>query len=103
MSQATEAVAPLTFPYFTDEHRMLRETVQRFCQQEIAPHTEEWDDAGIFPKEIFKKAADLGLFGIRIDPRWGGSGLDWWATAAYIEGLAYTDNGGVGMALMVQS
>jgi alkylation response protein AidB-like acyl-CoA dehydrogenase len=82
---------------------MLRETVKQFCLKEIAPHAEEWDEAGIFPRELFKTAADLGLFGIRIDPRWGGSGLDWWATAAYLEGLSYANNGGVAMALMVQS
>jgi len=70
------------YPYFTEEHAMLRETVKQFCQKEIAPYAEEWDEAGIFPREIFKKAADLGLFGIRIDPKWGGAGLDWWATAA---------------------
>jgi citronellyl-CoA dehydrogenase len=99
MPQETEN----SYPYFTEEHRMFRETVKKFCQTEIAPHTEEWDEAGIFPREIFKKAADLGLFGIRIDPRWGGSGLDWWATAAYLEGLSYCNNGGVAMALMVQS
>lgn len=105
MSQASEAAAPVaaTFPYFTEEHHMLRETVKQFCRQEIAPHTDEWDAAGIFPREIFKKAGDLGLLGIRISPRWGGSGLDWWATAAYLEGLAYAENGGVAMGLMVQS
>jgi citronellyl-CoA dehydrogenase len=103
MSHAIEAAIGATFPYFTEEHRMLRESVSQFCLREIAPHAEEWDEEGIFPREIFKKAADLGLFGIRIDPDYGGSGLDWWATAAYIEGMAYADNGGVGMALMVQS
>jgi citronellyl-CoA dehydrogenase len=43
------------------------------------------------------------LFGIRIDPEWGGSGLDWWASAAYFEGMSYSENGGVNMAFMVQS
>ncbi len=103
MLEAVATEAKAEYPYFTEEHHMLRQTVKQFCQAEIAPHTEEWDEAGIFPREIFKKAADLGLFGIRIDPRWGGSGLDWWATAAYLEGLSYCNNGGVGMALMVQS
>lgn len=97
------ATAPATYPYFTEEHQMLRETVKQFCLKEIAPHAEEWDEAGIFPRELFNKAGELGLFGIRIDPRWGGSGLDWWATAAYLDGLSYANNGGVGMALMVQS
>lgn len=91
------------FPYFNEEHAMLRETVKQFCLKEIAPYGEEWDEAGIFPRELFKKAGDLGLFGIRTDPKWGGSGLDWWATAAYVDGLSYANNGGVGMALMVQS
>ncbi len=103
MLEAVATEAKAEYPYFTEEHHMLRQTVKQFCQAEIAPHTEEWDEAGIFPREIFKKAAELGLFGIRIDPRWGGSGLDWWATAAYLEGLSYCNNGGVGMALMVQS
>ncbi|MBO0720693.1 MAG: acyl-CoA dehydrogenase family protein [Blastocatellia bacterium] len=93
----------MNYPYFIEEHAMLRETVKQFCQQEIAPFAEEWDEAGTFPREIFRKAADLGLFGIRINTRWGGSGLDWWATAAYLDGLSYADNGGVAMALMVQS
>lgn len=93
----------LPFPYFTVEHRMLRDTVKQFAQREIAPYAEEWDAAGIFPRDVFKKAGDLGLFGIRLDPKYGGSGLDWWATAAYIEGLSYTTSGAVNMAIMVQS
>ncbi len=99
-------VAPETkteYPYFTEEHEMIRRTVKRFCQEEIAPHAEEWDHAGIFPRELFKKAADIGLFGIRIDPEWGGAGLDWWASAAYMEAMAYSDSGSINMALMVQS
>jgi len=91
------------FPYFTEEHDMIRQTVKRFCLEEIAPHAEQWDEEGIFPRELFRKAGDLGLFGIRIDPKWGGSGLDWWATAAYMESMAYADSGSIGMAFMVQS
>jgi citronellyl-CoA dehydrogenase len=103
MSIAVAPVSERTYPYFTEEHLMLRETVKQFCEREIAPFAEEWDEAGIFPREIFNKAADLGLFGIRLDPKYGGSGLDWWATAAYLDGLSYANNGGVAMALMVQS
>jgi citronellyl-CoA dehydrogenase len=91
------------FPYFTEEHEMIRQTVKRFCREEIAPYAEKWDHEGIFPRELFKKAANIGLFGIRIDPEWGGSGLDWWASAAYMEAMAYSDSGSVNMAFMVQS
>ena len=100
---AVAAETKQEFPYFTEEHDMIRQTVKRFCREEIAPYAEEWDHAGIFPKELFKKAANLGLFGIRIDPEWGGLGLDWWATAAFLESMAYADSGSIAMAMMVQS
>src|SRR5579863_7855901 len=100
---AVESETKTEYPYFTEEHEMIRRTVKRFCLEEIAQHAEEWDHAGIFPQEIFKKAANLGLFGIRIEPEWGGLGLDWWASAAYMEAMAYADSGSVSMAFMVQS
>ncbi len=92
-----------TFPCFTEEHDMIRDTVKKFARNEIAPHSADWDEAETFPRALFKKGAELGLFGIRIDPEWGGSGHDWWATAAYVEGLSWSENGGVNMAFMVQS
>jgi len=95
--------APAAYPPFTAEHDLIRQTVKRFCREEIAPFAQEWDEAGIFPREIFRKAADLGLFGIRIPAELGGSGLDWWASAAALESFAWADSPGVGMGLMVQA
>src|SRR6266446_4933922 len=93
----------MEFPYFTHEHDLIRQTVKRFCREEIAPHAETWDEEGIFPRGIFKKAADLGLFGIRIPVEDGGAGLDWWASAAYLETMAFSDSNSVNMGLAVQS
>jgi citronellyl-CoA dehydrogenase len=101
--QAIQQTTPTEFPPFTHEHEMIRQTVKRFAKEEIAPFAEKWDEQQIFPREIFRKAGDLGLFGIRIDPQYGGAGLDWWATTAYIEALTHSDSGSVNMALMVQS
>jgi citronellyl-CoA dehydrogenase len=103
MQSATLKEAPAQFPPFTAEHERIRQKVRQFCEDEIAPFAEEWDNAGHFPKELFKKAGDLGLFGLRIEPRFGGSGLDWWATAAYLEAMAYSESGSVNMGLYVQS
>ncbi len=88
---------------WNEEHKMFRKTVRDFAENELAPHSEEWDEAGIFPKEVFKKAADLGLLGIRVPEEYDGSALDWWFTTCYVEELVRCRNGGVGMALMVQS
>jgi len=87
---------------FTDEHRMIRKTVRRFAES-LAPHAVEWDEAGIFPREVFKQAGDLGLLGIGHDPEYGGMGLDWWYTVCWAEELVHTNNAGVNMALMVQT
>jgi len=100
---AVAVEAKLEYPYFTEEHEMIRQTVKRFCREEIAPNAEKWDHEGIFPRELFKKAGNLGLFGIRIGAEWGGLGLDWWASTAYLEAMAYSDSGSVNMGLMVQS
>lgn len=87
---------------FTEDHKAFRETVRKFAKS-LQPHAEEWDREGIFPREVFKQAADLGLLGIRVDPEYGGSGLDWWFTTAYAEELVHTENAGVNLALLVQS
>jgi len=103
MSTQTVPQQTTEFPYFTEEHDLIRQTVTRFCKEDIAPFAAEWDEQGIFPRELFKKAGDLGLFGIRIDPKWGGSGQDWWATTAYVEAMSHSDSGSINMAFLVQS
>ncbi|HKD43176.1 MAG TPA: acyl-CoA dehydrogenase family protein [Myxococcaceae bacterium] len=88
---------------FTEEHEAFRRTVRAFAEKELAPHALEWDRAGIFPREVFKKCGELGFFGINHDPKWGGSGLDYWYVTVFCEELSYSQNAGVNMALLVQS
>ncbi|MDP2270787.1 MAG: acyl-CoA dehydrogenase family protein [Archangium sp.] len=88
--------------FFTPEHEAFRKTVRQWVEKELTPHALEWDRAGIFPREIFSKAGELGLLGINHDPRYGGSGLDYWYVAAFCEELVRSHNAGVNMALMVQ-
>lgn len=87
---------------FTEEHNALRATVRRFADS-MAPHAQEWDEKGIFPREIFEEAGKLGLLGIRFDEKYGGSGLDWWYSTAYVEALQHSYAAGVNLALLVQS
>jgi len=76
MTQAVlDKPAAATFPCFTEEHDMIRETVKKFARNEIAPHSADWDEAESFPRELFKQGAELGLFGIRIDPEWAAAVL----------------------------
>jgi acyl-CoA dehydrogenase len=86
---------------FGDEHQPFRRTVREFCERELAPHAREWDDRAEFPRELFRRFGELGLFGIRQDPAWGGSGLDWWYVVAYAEELVRCRNAGLAMAMLV--
>ncbi|HUB08560.1 MAG TPA: acyl-CoA dehydrogenase family protein [Myxococcales bacterium] len=88
---------------FTEEHRQFRRTVRQFVEKEIAPHSREWDEAGLFPRELFRQMGEMGFFGIRHDPKYGGSGLDYWYVAAFAEELTYSRNAGVNMAMLVQA
>lgn len=90
------------YEIFTDEQRTFRQTVRRFAES-LAPFAEAWDEAGEFPREVFEQAAKVGLLGIRMSPKVGGLGLDWWTTVPYVEELARTRNAGLNMALLVQS
>ncbi|MGH8706264.1 MAG: acyl-CoA dehydrogenase family protein [Burkholderiales bacterium] len=38
-------------PALTEEHEAFRDTMRRFVAREIAPHVNEWDEAGEFPRE----------------------------------------------------
>jgi citronellyl-CoA dehydrogenase len=87
---------------FGEEHDAFRKTVRAFCERELAPHAREWDDAGIFPRELFARFGELGYLGIRHDPAYGGSGLDYWYVVAYAEELVRTRNAGLNMAMLVQ-
>jgi citronellyl-CoA dehydrogenase len=89
--------------FFTPEHEAFRKTVRQWVEKELTPHALEWDKAGIFPKEIFKKAGELGFLGVNHDPKYGGSGLDYWYVTIFAEELVHSQNAGVNMALMVQS
>lgn len=61
-------------PIFTEEHDLMRKTIREFVAAEITPHVNEWDEAGEFPRELYRKVGSLGLFGIGFDEEYGGLG-----------------------------
>ncbi len=91
------------YPQFTEEHAALRKTVRNWAQTELHPNAEEWEAKRLFPREVFHRAAELGLLGIRVDESYGGLGLDWWYTVAYAEEMVHSGMAGLTMGLLVQS
>ncbi|MGZ4140060.1 MAG: acyl-CoA dehydrogenase family protein [Actinomycetota bacterium] len=50
----------------TDEERMIRETVRRFVQHRVLPEIGVWFERGVFPRELIKEMAGLGLLGMHL-------------------------------------
>jgi len=89
---------------FTQEHEELKRTVERCVANEINPHVEEWEEAGIFPAhEVFKKLGDLGLLGLTKPEAYGGAALDYSYSVVMAEALGHARCGGVPMAIGVQT
>jgi len=77
--------------YFDENHRMIRDMVRDFAENEIAPVAGELDRSGEFPWENVKKMGELGLFGIPWPEELGGAGMDGIAYMIVINELAKVD------------
>ncbi|MCC7386633.1 MAG: acyl-CoA dehydrogenase family protein [Deltaproteobacteria bacterium] len=89
--------------FFTEDHEIFRRNVRAYVEQKLQPHAEEWEAAGIFPREVFKEMGDLGFLGIRVPEAYGGSGLDYWYTVAFAEELLRSQMAGLNMGIAVQT
>lgn len=76
---------------FTEEQNILRQTVRKFVDNEILPHIKEWDEKGEFDPRILKRLAELGLMGVCIPEKYGGSGMDYNSLAIVCEELERGD------------
>lgn len=72
----------------TAEQELLRKSVREFAEAEVRPHAKELDETGHFPREIFRKAAELGLTGIALPENEGGAGFDHVAYSIVIEEIS---------------
>ena len=89
---------------FTQEHEMFRQSVRRFVEEEINPHVDEWEEAGIFPAhDLFRKMGELGFLGLTYPEEYGGLGLDFSYTVVFCEELAKANCSGVPMGITVHT
>lgn len=62
---------------FTEEQQMMQKMVRDFARKEVAPAIERMETEDRFPREIIQKMGELGLMGIPIPEKYGGSGMDY--------------------------
>ena len=85
---------------FDADHEAFRKTCKAFCAQEIEPHHDSWEQAGIVPRDVWLKAGLAGLLGFMMPEEFGGGGVDDYRFNVVLrEELAAIGASGVGMPL----
>jgi len=59
----------------TETQLMVAQSARDFAEQHIRPNIMKWDEAQIFPVELFREMGKLGLMGVLVPENYGGSGL----------------------------
>ena len=77
----------------SDEQLALQETARRFARAEIAPAAAHHDQTGTFPRDIIRKAWELGLVSTCIPEEYGGVGLSVLDSCIAVEELAWGCSG----------
>lgn len=87
-------------PYYTPEHEAFRDSVARFVAKEIEPFAHAWDEAGEFPRSLYKKASEIGLLQLGFPEEFGGVSADRFYMIAAAQELARAGSGGIAAGLM---
>lgn len=85
---------------FDEEHLLFRETVREFMDREVVPHHGQWEKDGIVPREVWKKAGEVGMFGFSVPEEYGGAGVtDFRYNAVIVEEITRGGLSGLGFSL----
>ena len=85
--------------YLNEGHEMFRGVAARFAREEIAPHAWEWEEAELFDRALYRKAAEAGLLGPTFPPELGGGGGDVFHVLVQLEELLRGGSTGTVMGL----
>jgi glutaryl-CoA dehydrogenase len=83
----------LTEDLFTEEQKLVRDTVRAYVKKEISPIIEDYAQKAQFPAQIVKQLGELGCFGPTIPAKYGGGGLDHISYGLMMQELERGDSG----------
>ncbi|WP_027259059.1 acyl-CoA dehydrogenase family protein [Leisingera aquimarina] len=75
----------------TEEQQAIFDMAQAFGQENIAPHSRQWEKDGTIPKSLWPRLAELGFGGLYVSEEYGGSGLSRLDATLVFEALAMAD------------
>ena len=86
--------------YYTEAHGQFRDALAHFVREEIMPQVEGWEEAGEFPRELYRKAAAVGLLGIGFPEEYGGTPADVFYHLVALDELTSAGSGGLIASLL---
>src|SRR3954471_6610128 len=73
----------------TDDQQAFKASIEQFARETVAPWADTIDKTGEFPVDVMASAAKLGLHGMTVASKYGGSGRDYLSYTLAIEAIAY--------------
>jgi isovaleryl-CoA dehydrogenase len=80
-----------------EQTKTLLFSVNKFCEEKIAPHAAEIDKSNIFPRNLWPELGSLGVHGVTIDPKYGGLGLGYYEHVLVMEAISRA-SGSIGLS-----
>jgi len=84
---------------FNADHEAFRDSFRRFCDKEIAPHHDEWEEQGYVDRAVWNKAGENGFLCMTMPEEYGGSGADKLYSVVQFEELNARGMTGIGYSL----
>jgi len=84
---------------FTEEHELFREQFKKFCAREVTPNVERWEEQRLVDREAWRKAGEQGFLCPTLDPKYGGSGVDFGYAAIIDEEIIRAGSSGFALSL----
>lgn len=76
---------------YNDTQLMIAQSIKDFAEKNIKPYIMEWDEAQIFPVDLFKKLGEMGFMGVLVPEEYGGSGLGYHEYITVVEEISKVD------------
>jgi alkylation response protein AidB-like acyl-CoA dehydrogenase len=85
------------------EIELFRDTFRKFLQREVAPHYDQWEREGLFPRDLWRQFGQHGFLCVDMPEAYGGSGAGFKLSTIVVEEIARMGFGGLASSVSVHS
>lgn len=78
---------------YNSDHELFRSNARRFFREELEPNIDQWEDAGVLPREFWLKAGEMGFHCCGIPEQYGGPGADFFYNMVLSEEVGFAVGG----------